>query len=101
MQKKPTMKKILVIIILTIAVASCAHKTIPTQTTTATVAGDAVAGKQTYIANCGRCHSLKNTSDYTTDEWVPLVDKMAHKAKLSDSDKANVLAYVQANAKQG
>jgi mono/diheme cytochrome c family protein len=96
------MKKIFVIIILAIAVASCAHKTVPTQTaTTTTSAGDAVAGKQIYIANCGRCHGLKNTSDYTSDEWVPLVDKMAHKAKLSDSDKANVLAYVQANAKQG
>ena len=96
------MKKISVIIILAIAVTSCAHKTVPTQTATTTIsAGDVAAGKQTYIANCGRCHSLKNAGDYTTDEWVPLVDKMARKAKLSDSDKANVLAYVQANAKQG
>ncbi len=96
------MKKIFVIIILAIVVASCAHKTVPTQTATVTTAtGDAVAGKETYIANCGRCHSLKNTGDYTSDEWVPLVDKMARKAKLNDADKANVLAYVQANAKQG
>jgi mono/diheme cytochrome c family protein len=96
------MKKILVIIILTMAVASCAHKTIPTQTATTTPAtGDAVAGKETYIANCGRCHSLKKPDNYTSEEWVPLVNKMAPKAKLSDADKANVLAYVQANAKQG
>jgi len=98
------MKKLLVISFLTIAVWSCAHKTAPTQTTTTTTVttttGDASAGKDTYTAKCGQCHGLKNTGDYTIAEWGPILDHMAKKAQLDDVEKANVLAYVDANAKQ-
>jgi len=90
------MKKIIVILILTIAVISCAHKTIPPATEPAT---NVDAGRQTFTAKCGRCHNLKNPADYTSDEWVSLVNSMALKAQLDDTEKANVLAYVQANSK--
>lgn len=59
------------------------------------------AGKLTFEGKCGRCHGLKNTTDYTADRWVKLVDWMAPKARLTDDEKKNVLAYVQANAKKG
>jgi trimethylamine-N-oxide reductase (cytochrome c) len=101
------MKKILVISLLTIAVWSCSHKTAPSQTatattttTTTTTTADAVAGKSTYMAKCGQCHGLKNPADFTVTEWGPILDNMARKAQLDDIEKANVLAYVDANAKQ-
>ena len=98
------MKKTVIISFLIIAVWSCAHKTAPVQTTTTTTVttttGDANAGKDTYTAKCGQCHGLKNPGDYTVTEWRPILDHMAKKAQLDDVEKANVLAYVDANAKQ-
>jgi mono/diheme cytochrome c family protein len=93
------MKKILIVVSLVIIVASCAHKTTPPNTGTAMASEDRDAGKQIYTAKCGRCHGLKDPANYSSDEWVSLVNKMAPKAQLNDTEKANVLAYVQANAK--
>ncbi|MBL0145167.1 MAG: hypothetical protein IPP48_04860 [Chitinophagaceae bacterium] len=59
-----------------------------------------VAGMQTYNAKCGRCHGLKVVSDYSADRWITVMQVMAPKAKLSDLEKENVLAYVKANAKR-
>ncbi|MBI2731288.1 MAG: hypothetical protein HYX40_11135 [Sphingobacteriales bacterium] len=58
------------------------------------------AGKTTYEAKCGRCHALPVVDAYTAEKWGPLVDIMAPKERLTDSEKANVLAYVQAGAKK-
>jgi cytochrome c5 len=57
-------------------------------------------GKATFESKCGRCHALKSPADYDATRWVKLVDWMAPKAQLNDTEKANVIAYVQANAKQ-
>ena len=69
---------------------------------TATTGNDAaMAGQSTYNAKCGRCHGLKVVQDYTKDRWISVMQVMAPKANLSETEKANVLAYVTANAKQG
>jgi hypothetical protein len=98
------MKKIsLVIISLALLVWGCSHKTTPATktTTTVTTVGDAVTGQATYTAKCGRCHGLKDPTHYTSTQWVPILNSMAVKAQLDTTEKANVLAYVLANAKQG
>jgi cytochrome c5 len=58
------------------------------------------AGKNIYISKCGRCHALKAITDYSKQQWIPIMDRMAEKAKLSDTEKTEVLVYVQANAKK-
>jgi len=58
------------------------------------------AGQETYNAKCGRCHGLKVTTDYTSDRWISIMQVMAPKARLDETEKANVLAYVQANSKK-
>jgi mono/diheme cytochrome c family protein len=68
---------------------------------TATANDAAVAGQATYNAKCGRCHGLKVVQDYTADRWVSIMQVMAPKAALSETEKANVLEYVKANAKRG
>jgi hypothetical protein len=93
------MKKLFVISLLTIAVWSCSHKTTPSQAT-ATTSPAIDAGKSIYIAKCQRCHGLKDPADYTANQWVPILDNMAKKAALTDDEKANVLAYVDANARK-
>lgn len=57
------------------------------------------AGKATFNTKCGKCHALKNTMDYTVAQWTPILDKMAGYAKLTDAEKKNVIAYVNANCK--
>jgi mono/diheme cytochrome c family protein len=57
-------------------------------------------GQATYNAKCGKCHGLKVTTDYTSDRWITVMQVMAPKARLSDVEKENVLAYVKANAKK-
>ncbi len=57
-------------------------------------------GKITFESKCNRCHALKNPADYDATRWVKLVNWMAPKAQLNDTEKSNVLAYLQANAKQ-
>lgn len=77
-------------------------KTLP-PSATAPKAEDAVLieGQKTFNAKCGRCHGLKVTSDYTDLRWVQIMQVMAMKANLSETEKANVLAYVRANCKKG
>ncbi|MEI9959044.1 MAG: hypothetical protein WDM90_22635 [Ferruginibacter sp.] len=121
------MKKIFTIVALTVFVWSCSHKATPTAAktpaATASVAATPVVpppakpetvvppvpavdnsavtqGQTTYTAKCGRCHGLKTTTDFTAERWVGLVESMAPKARLDATEKANVLAYVQANAKK-
>jgi len=57
-------------------------------------------GQATHNAKCGRCHGLKVTTDYTAERWVSIMQVMAIKARLDETEKANVLAYVQANSKK-
>lgn len=71
-----------------------------TPATPATNASPEVMGQSTYNAKCGKCHGLKPTSDYTADRWVSIMQVMAPKARLTDAEKDNVLAYVRANAKK-
>lgn len=107
------MKSRLFLIAAVAFVASCSPKTAPT-TGTATVTPveevkpvvvdpklslESIAGNKTYDAKCGRCHGLKKVDDFTAQEWVPIVDRMAPKSRLDSTEKANVLKYVQAHAK--
>lgn len=59
-----------------------------------------IAGQATYNVKCVRCHELKITNNYTADRWTVILAIMAPRAYLTDAEKANVYAYVKANAKQ-
>ena len=57
------------------------------------------AGQKVYESSCGKCHDLKKPDTYTQERWVGLVNWMAPKAKVTDEEKAKVLADVRMNAK--
>jgi len=59
-----------------------------------------IAGQQTYNEKCGRCHAHKVTSDYTSDRWASILAVMAPRANLTETERANVYAYVKANSKK-
>ena len=111
------MRSAFIISIALVTMFSCAKKTTPAASTATrpieTKAPDdikiaavaptesvaAIAGHATYDAKCGRCHGLKDPADYTATDWVPIMDKMAPKARLDSTEKANVMAYVSFHAK--
>lgn len=107
------MKKLLPLAIVSLLIWSCNKPMSPAKTTTATTtttttdsvavtatAPDMVAGKQTYEAKCGKCHALPEPSAFTVERWPGIVSWMAPKARLDETEKQNVLAYVKANAKK-
>ncbi len=57
-------------------------------------------GQSTFNAKCSKCHGLKVTTDYTADRWISIMQVMAGKAQLDNTEKENVLAYVKANSKR-
>ena len=63
-------------------------------------ASAAIAGQATFNAKCNRCHGLKITSDYTAERWASILVIMATRANLTETEKANVYAYVKENAKK-
>lgn len=57
-------------------------------------------GKKLYVQNCASCHALKNTEDFTADEWEPIVTRMLRKAHISDEkEKKLIHDYVVASSK--
>lgn len=56
-------------------------------------------GRKVFESNCNKCHELKLPGNYTQLRWVKLVEWMAPKARLTEQEKKQCLAYLQYNAK--
>jgi hypothetical protein len=104
------MKKISIIILMAVITYACSKKTITTQAapaaaSTTTPAVDSVAtmqamGRIIFTNRCGRCHALKNPSNYTEQQWTNILKMMAPKARLTETETAQVHAFLLANAKK-
>jgi hypothetical protein len=53
-------------------------------------------GRDLFTSKCGHCHNLPDPKEQTAEQWRPIMDEMADKAKLSADEKAAVLAFVLA-----
>ena len=61
---------------------------------------DAVkSGKDLYDNRCGKCHKLFAATDYSIKRWPGILDSMQPKAKITDEQKAQILAYLSSEAK--
>ena len=60
----------------------------------------ASVGKTVYTTRCNRCHGLKNTENYTEQQWTGILKNMIPKARLNEDESKQVTAYVMANAKK-
>jgi cytochrome c5 len=111
------MKKTVIILSLGIFAFACSPKTAPTTTSTETktsapepaTAGVSAsstattmieAGHTVYDTRCGRCHGLKDVTKYTAQQWDGILKAMIPKAKLDETQAAQVTAYVMANARK-
>ncbi len=90
-------KNSLVLLFMVLIVAACSKKMSATKTPPAEV----VSGNQIFDMKCGKCHDLKKPADFTATEWIPIMDNMAKKAKLSAEEKEQVVSYVKFYAKAG
>lgn len=107
------MKAFIATLFIAIVIFSCSPKTAPTaatttNTTTTTVTtttavktetAEVSAGKNIYVTKCTRCHEAKPMGNWTAQQWVPILDDMARRARLDDTEKSNVRAYVNFYAK--
>lgn len=65
----------------------------------ARAARSAPSGEAAYRAHCAACHRLYDPGARTAAEWDRQVGRMAARAHLAGEDRAAVLAYLRANAK--
>jgi len=54
-------------------------------------------GKIMYENKCANCHKLFAPTDFSKEDWPPILLRMQVKAKISDEDMAKVNNYVYAN----
>lgn len=121
------MKKILIVAGLATFVFACTHKAMPTTSstnttnpgsasttttasTTATTSSTNTSsnaalveqGHAVYLdkTKCARCHGPKDVTAYTQERWTGILRNMIPKAKLDETQSAQVTAYVMANAKK-
>lgn len=57
-------------------------------------------GRSLYINNCASCHNLHLPSEFTKKEWEPVLNKMQKRAKINDSEKEQIAAYLGTNCKK-
>lgn len=61
--------------------------------------GPYAQGERTYRSHCAACHRLRAPSSETRARWAWAVEKYGPRAKLFGADRADVLAFLQAYAK--
>lgn len=90
--------KIMALAVVGVLLYSCSPKTAPAPTEVKKELSPALAeGKSLYENNCAKCHKLHNPSNYTAEQWSPILERMKKKAKIDDATTAKIYAYVTAN----
>lgn len=60
-------------------------------------AGDVSRGAISWSQNCGRCHELRNPTEFRDDLWKPIVTHMRVRAGLTGQQQRDILAFLQAS----
>lgn len=58
---------------------------------------DIAEGKELYENNCAKCHKLYDPKDYSDQDWLPILEVMKKKAKISDAQHDKIYAYIISN----
>ncbi len=51
-------------------------------------------GREIYMSDCTRCHSIEPIDRYSADRWRDIISRMSLEAKLDDRQTAALQAYV-------
>ncbi|MCV9930082.1 cytochrome c [Flavobacterium sp. LS1R49] len=52
------------------------------------------AGQNLYDNNCAKCHKLFKATDFTKEDWKPILVRMQKKAHLDDTQMASISDYI-------
>lgn len=88
------MKKLLALAGMAFFAASCTPKAVPTVADSSIKTDQLAQGKTLFENSCGRCHDLPNPTDFTSVQWVGIMNSMAPKAKFNDEQHKLVYDYV-------
>ena len=87
--------RILAIAIVGMLIYSCSKKLVmPSGEEKKGLTPELAEGKDLFVNNCAKCHSLKNPNNYTAEEWRPILLRMQKKAKISDPEREKIYNYV-------
>jgi cytochrome c5 len=107
------MKLLLIILLITILIISCQHKSVPVITErkavppvkqnslypqVANVVVDTIKGKALFQNSCNRCHALPIPSLHSQKIWDGYLSSMFPRTRLSTEEAYHVRAFVLANA---
>lgn len=53
-------------------------------------------GRNIYITDCARCHSVERVNRYTVAQWEKIVERMAPESKLDAAEKDALRSYLMA-----
>lgn len=56
-------------------------------------------GRELYINKCGKCHTAFAPSKFTAQQWLPQINRMQKRAKVSDIEKEMINQYLIPKAK--
>lgn len=73
---------------------STAVATANTPSVTVSTAEQIAQGKMIFENSCKKCHKLYSPDDFTSVEWVGIMNAMAPKAKLSEQQHQWVYDYI-------
>ena len=84
--------------VISLVVFACASKsavaTAPPPPPAKVLTAEAAAGKDLYQNNCAKCHKLFAPSEFSKEDWGPILVRMQPKARLDDSQMANISNYI-------
>ncbi len=94
--------KILGLLVMGAMVYSCASKpvaaTAPKEEVKVVIlTAELAEGKNLYENNCAQCHKLFEPTDFSKEQWKPIVSRMQRKAKLDDTQGARIYDYLTSN----
>ena len=55
---------------------------------------DLTTGHAIYTTKCNKCHGLKEIKNYDQNSWTKLIDAMAPKAKLNETETLQLRQYI-------
>ena len=53
-------------------------------------------GREVYLSDCTRCHSVEPIDRYSVDRWRAIIERMGPESKLDESRAAALEAYILA-----
>jgi hypothetical protein len=59
-----------------------------------------INGRALLINKCSSCHNLYLPTQYTKQEWLPIIDKMQKRAKIDNSQKEIITSYLGLSCKK-